>query len=386
MMIRPAVFLLLILSGSLPLIASETPVDFQKQIAPLFEQHCLRCHSENNSKGDFSLTSGEDLRANEFVTPGEPDSSYLIEMVTGDESSPPQMPQKAAPISAQEVQLLRTWIQQGAHWPTGVRLREKSKADASWWAYQPLQPSEKKSIDDFIQDRLAEQGLERNPESDRRTLIRRLSFDLHGLPPRPEEVEEFVNDPDPHAYEKLVDRFLAAPQYGERFARHWLDLAHYADTHGFERDQRRNDAWRYRDYVIQAFNEDKPYDRFLQEQIAGDVLWPEHEAAVIATGFLAAGPWDFVGQVETKSPELQRSARALDLDDMATQVMTATMATTINCARCHDHKLDPISQQEYYQLQAVFAGIKRESRVISEAALQNYEQKKQELLARLNAI
>ena len=223
-------------------------------------------------------------------------------------------------------------------------------------------------------------------QADRRTLIRRLSFDLHGLPPTPEAVKAFVNNEDPKAYEKLVDQMLESPHYGERFARHWLDIAHYADTHGFERDKRRDNAWRYRDYVIRALNEDKPYDRFLQEQIAGDVLWPDDEQAVIATGFLSAGPWDFVGQVETKSPVLRRSARSLDLDDMATQVMTATMAMTINCARCHDHKLDPISQREYYQLRAVFAGIKREDRVVSDAALNQYEKQKQELIALRNRL
>ena len=172
---------------------------------------------------------------------------------------------------------------------------------------------------------------------------------------------------------------LASPHYGERFARHWLDIAHYADTHGFERDKRRPNAWRYRDYVIDAFNNDKPYHRFLQEQIAGDVLWPEDPEAVVATGFLAAGPWDFVGQKETKSPVLRRSARALDLDDMATQVMTSTMAMTVNCARCHDHKLDPISQKEYFQFQAVFAGVRRDDRDINATGRKTYEQEKSKL-------
>jgi hypothetical protein len=235
------------------------------------------------------------------------------------------------------------------------------------WAWQPISANgEGRSIDDFVGTKLRARRLALSPEGDRHSLIRRLTFDLHGLPPTPEAVEEFVNDQDPRAYEKLVDRLLDSPHYGERFARHWLDIAHYADTHGFERDRRRPNAWPYRDYVIEAFNTDKPYHRFLQEQIAGDVLWPDEAEAVVATGFLAAGPWDYVGQVETKSPILRRSARSLDLDDMATQVLTATMAMTVNCARCHDHKLDPISQQEYYQLRAVFAGVKRSDRVFPE--------------------
>lgn len=149
-----------------------------------------------------------------------------------------------------------------------------------------------------------------SPEADRRTLIRRLTFDLLGLPPTPNEIEAFASDRDPQAYNKLIDRLLESPHYGERWARHWLDIAHYADTHGFERDQRRDNAWRYRDWVIRAINADKPYDEFLQDQIAGDVLRPNDPEAVIATGFLAAGPWDFVGQAETPSPVLKRLARA----------------------------------------------------------------------------
>ncbi len=204
-----------------------------------------------------------------------------------------------------------------------------------------------------------------SPEADRRSLIRRLSFDMHGLPPAPERVEAFVSGSDPIAYEKLVDELLASPHYGERWARHWLDIAHYADTHGFERDQLRPNAWRYRDYVIESLNADKPYDQFLREQIAGDAIAPNDKQSVIATGFLAAGPWDFVGHVETKSDMLKRAARAGDLDDMVTQVITSTMGITINCARCHDHKLDPITQREYYSLWSVFSGVKRGEREVS---------------------
>lgn len=264
-----------------------------------------------------------------------------------------------------------------------------SKADENPnWAWQPIDPNrhgfDQPTVDAFVNAKLAAAGLKKSPEAERRTLIRRLSFDLHGLPPSPEAVAAFVNDPDPQAYEKLVDRMLDSPHYGERLAQHWLDIAHYADTHGFERDKRRDSAWRYRDYVIAAFNDDKPYDRFLREQIAGDVLWPDDETATIATGFLAAGPWDYVGQAETKSPVLRRSARALDLDDMTTQVMTSTMAMTVNCARCHDHKLDPISQAEYFQLLAVFAGVKREERVVSPAANARYEAEKARLTKERN--
>ncbi len=381
---------------------AEESVDFKQQIAPIFQQHCVRCHTPGNEMGHVSLATLEDLKSNEYVIAGDADRSYLIELVTSRAGEPPAMPHKAEPLSKDQVSLLRQWIENGAIWPVDIVVHEASKADASWWALQPLSvrqasglPSKSASpagslshdtIDEFIVTKLDDHGLTLSPQADRRTLIRRLSFDLWGLPPTPEEAEAFVNDPDPAAYVKLVDRMLDSPHYGERFARHWLDLAHYADTHGFERDMRRDNAWRYRDYVINALNDDKPYDIFLQEQIAGDVLWPEDEQAVIATGFLAAGPWDYVGQVETASDELRRSARLLDLDDMATQVMTCTMATTINCCRCHDHKLDPISQKEYFQLQAVFAGSKRADRVVSNTALKQYEDTKAELTAKLQSI
>ncbi len=257
----------------------------------------------------------------------------------------------------------------------------------SHWAWQPLQVTKdfkSRSLDSFIEEKLKKKGLKVSSEADRRTLIRRLTHDLHGLPPTPDEVDAFLAANNTDAYENLVERLLSHPRFGERMAQHWLDLAHYADTHGFERDKRRPNAWRYRDYVIKSFNEDKPYLRFLKEQIAGDVIWPKDEDANVAIGFLAAGPWDFVGQVETKSPVLRRSARALDLDDMATQVFTSTQAITLNCARCHDHKLDPISQEEYFRVSAVFAGNKRDDRTISEAGLKAYEKEKQRLTKELD--
>ena len=380
-----ALFCLVFVGASL--VSAEQKVDFAKQVAPIFQQHCIRCHSDDDRQGELSLASVDDLNENEFVIPGQPDASYLLEVIMAQEGEPPAMPQEAERLKDAEVQTIRRWIQQGAAWPAAVRIKQASKADASWWAYQPLQVFPKPhSIDEFISAKHQKHDLRFAQRADRRTLIRRLSFDLHGLPPTPEQIKRFVRDPDPNAYQKLVDRMLDSPRYGERFAQHWLDLAHYADTHGFERDKRRDNAWRYRDYVIQAFNDDKPYSRFLQEQIAGDVLWPNDPQAVIATGFLAAGPWDFVGQVETKSPALRRSARSLDLDDMATQVMTASMAMTVNCARCHDHKLDPITQREYYQLRAVFAGIKRTDRVVSEQALQDYQDQKEALRMQRNAL
>jgi len=189
---------------------------------------------------------------------------------------------------------------------------------------------------------MSKQGIVPLPRATREILIRRLSYDVLGTPPTPDEVDRFVNDNSTDAWERLVDQALASPQYGERWARHWLDIAHYADTHGFERDQRRDNAWPYRDWVIDAFNSDMPFDTFLQHQIAGDVLQKPTDESTIASSFLAVGPWDFVGQIETPSPVIKRLARADDLDDIVTQVMTSVCGLTIHCARCHDHKLDPI--------------------------------------------
>jgi hypothetical protein len=345
----------------------------------------VRCHSDDNAKGDVSLSTVEDLALQSLIDVGDPDASRLIELVTPVAGQSAEMPKEGTALTSEQIGLLRRWIAEGATWPAEVVVREKSKADASWWSLQPLAAAEPPDrdeanpIDRFVVARLAENGLQPAEPADRPALIRRLSFDVTGLPPSPGEVREFVQDADPRAYENLVDRLLDTKAYGERMARHWLDIAHYADTHGFERDQRRDNAWHYRDYVIRSFNDNKPYNQFLREQIAGDAIAPDNPDSVIATGFLAAGPWDFVGQVETQSGMLRRAARSLDLDDMVTQVMTATVGMTVNCARCHDHKLDPISQSEYYELTSVFAGLKRGDRVVSEASRKHYEAEKTRL-------
>jgi mono/diheme cytochrome c family protein len=375
------------LMASSPLLAKDA-VDFARQIGPLFEARCIGCHRPNNAKGDLSLATRAALIESGIVVPGKPDESSLLEALTASDGKRPAMPKDGEPLTATEVTLVRRWITEGATWPESIVLREQPKGDASWWSLQPLRdatpPQDGHPIDAFIRARLKQERLAPSLLADRRTLIRRLYFDLLGLPPTPAAVNSFVADTDPDAWPKLADELLDSPHFGERWARHWLDIAHYADTHGFERDKRRDNAWRYRDYVIRSLNADKPYDRFLREQIAGDVLAPDNDDSVVATGFLSAGPWDFVGQVETRSPVLRRSARALDLDDMVTQVMTATMAMTVNCARCHDHKLDPITQAEYYQLVSVFAGLKRGDREISNTASENYNKEKQRLASEID--
>src|SRR3989441_536654 len=218
-------------------------------------------------------------------------------------------------------------------------------------------------IDNFVLARLEAEKLAPSPQADRATLIRRLSFDLIGLPPTPDEVRQFVADSGPDAYERLVDRLLASPRYGERWARHWLDVVHYGESHGYDKDKPRPNAWPYRDYVIRSLNTDTPYSRFVQEQLAGDVLFPDSADGVIATGFIAAGPWDYVGHVEL--PESKTDgliARYNDRDDMVMNTMSTFLSLTVHCARCHDHKFDPISQEEYYGLQAGFARVDRADR------------------------
>ena len=218
-------------------------------------------------------------------------------------------------------------------------------------------------IDRFILDRLQRDGIPPTPEADRRTLLRRVSFDLTGLPPTPAEMEAFLNDPSPDAYEQCVDRLLASPRHGERWARHWLDVVHYGETHGYDKDQPRPNAWPYRDYVIRALNADKPYSRFIREQIAGDVLWPDTEDGITATGFISAGPWDLIGHAEVPETKTDgKIARMLDRDDMVATVMNTFNSTTVQCARCHDHKFDPVRSEEYYQLTAVFAALDRADR------------------------
>ncbi|MBM3837371.1 MAG: DUF1553 domain-containing protein [Verrucomicrobia bacterium] len=253
---------------------------------------------------------------------------------------------------------------------------EPAKANQNnGWSFRPVQRPAvpafhgadlkwiRNPIDAFILTKLHEKSLAPSPEADRRTLIRRLYFDLIGLPPTPEQIDVFLADSNPKAYENLVDRLLASPHYGERWARHWLDVVHYGETHGYDKDKPRPNAWPYRDYVIRAFNADKPYARFVQEQIAGDVLAPDTEDGIEATGFIAAGPWDLIGHMEVPEDKIDgKIARHLDRDDMVANAMGTFVSLTVHCAQCHDHKFDPIAQEDYYSLQSVFAALDRADR------------------------
>lgn len=349
---------------------------FEKQVAPILQKHCIHCHNESTKDGGLSLETNQGLHKGgengQVLVAGSPTESVLLDYVTGPE---PEMPKKGKPLTTAEVETLKQWIKSGAAWPTGFQIREAQLSNTDWWSFQPLKQPEvpklsaedtklvQTPVDAFLLAHLRKKGLSFSPITNRRTLIRRIYFDLIGLPPTSAEISKFINDPDPRAYEKLVDQLLASPRYGERWARHWLDIVHYADTHGYDKDKLRNNAWPYRDYVIRALNQDKPYSEFIQEQIAGDILKPHSQDGIPATGFLVAGPFDWVGQIEIREdlPE-KKITRNLDRDDMVTTVLNTTVSLTVQCARCHNHKFDPIAQEDYYGLQAVFAGIDRADR------------------------
>ena len=257
--------------------------DFSRDIAPIFEQHCMRCHGPGNEKGDISLATIADLMENEYVVAGDPDASHLVELITPTDGERPEMPKEGDSLSAEQVTLVRRWIAAGAQWPASVILREPSKADKTWWSLQPLSVADgvagversespatgDNPIDHYILTKLVDNGLQPNPPADRRTLIRRATYDLTGLPPTPEEVEAFIGDSDPQAYEKLIDRLLDSPRYGERWGRHWLDVIRFGESRGFERNEIINDIWPFRDYVIRSFNEDKPISQLIREHLAG---------------------------------------------------------------------------------------------------------------------
>ncbi|MGV3533632.1 MAG: PSD1 and planctomycete cytochrome C domain-containing protein, partial [Chthoniobacteraceae bacterium] len=333
-------------------------------VRPIFERSCVGCHGPEKQKSGCRL----DLRRDAFkggdsgesaIVPHQAEASPLLQYVSGEDAELLMPPKKseAPPLNAEEIATLTRWIDAGAPWPD-EHAGETADEQLAHWAWQPLVRPEvppaqhANPIDAFISKTLAERSIVPAAEADRRTLIRRVVFDLHGLAPSWEEVEAFVADEDPLAYEKLIDRLLASPRYGERWARHWFDAIHFADTHGFEHDRIREHAWRYRDYVIAALNADTPWPRFVREQLAADVLFPEEPRLTAALGFLGAGPFD--QSAEGTAPKM---FEVVDRDDMIVQTMAAFTSTTTGCARCHDHKFDPIPQEDYYALAAVFAGV-----------------------------
>ncbi len=346
---------------------------FRDRVAPVFRRHCLNCHNDEVQKGGLSLQTSESMLkggdSGEVVFPGDPDSSYLLDLITPSDGKA-EMPEGSEALSEEDRTAIADWIAAGAAWPARMVLEPEV-----WWSFRTLEQPKlpeltedraqwcKTPIDHFVARKHIELGLSPAKEADRRTLIRRLYFDLIGLPPTAEEVEAFVATTETGAYASLVDRLLASQRYGERWARHWLDVVHYGETHGYDKDKPRMHAWPYRDYVIRSLNEDKPYGQFIEEQIAGDVLFPNSVDGVEALGFIAAGPWDFIGHVEVPETKIDgKIARHLDRDDMVQNTTVTFLSLTVGCAQCHDHKFDPITQEDYYSLQAVFAALDRADR------------------------
>jgi mono/diheme cytochrome c family protein len=373
--VAAAYFLVLAIIASYDLVRAESAlppaasqqVEFQQQIQPLFEKHCVKCHGPEKQKGDLRLdVKSMALRGGAdgaVIVPGKGSESRLVVAVSGvDEDL--IMPPKGERLSAQEVGVLRRWIDDGAVWPDNAGGADPA---LTHWSFRDLQRPKvpgteySNAIDAFISTKLAEKQLTLSPPADARTLIRRMYFDVLGLPPTPEEADafevEFAKD-SKSALSALADRLLASPHYGERWARHWLDVVRFAESDGFETNQPRANAWPYRDYVIRAFNSDKPYDQFVREQIAGDACGADE-----ATGFLVAGARD---QVKSPDPVLTAQQRADELHDIVSTTGSAFLGLTVGCARCHNHKFDPILQTDYYAMKAVLAGVQHGERRVGE--------------------
>jgi hypothetical protein len=373
---------------------TDSEILFVRRIAPLLREKCVACHGDkaNEIEGGLDVRSLELLTAGgdseePGIVPGKPEaSSIYLAAERGEESFSAMPPKEAEKLGEEQLAWLHEWIKSGAKWPSkhrqeaihkkyaeawsvtdGINVETSGGLSPDWtnrkydsaglWAYQPVRDinvsvgaTNRNAIDVLIEDALPE-GLHVAPPASRRELIRRATFDLSGLPPRPEEVAAFIKDeqPDDEAFAEVVDRLLKSPHYGERMAQHWLDVVRYADSSGFANDYQRGNAWRYRDYVIRSFNDDKPYDRFVKEQIAGDEIMPDDPQGVIATGFLRMGPWELTGM------EVERIVRQRFLDDVTNSVGETFLGHSLQCARCHDHKFDPVPTRDYYSIQAVFA-------------------------------
>ncbi len=366
--------------------AATVTVDFARDIQPLLADRCVKCHGPEKQKGGLRLDAkaramqgGDDGK---IIEPGKSAASRLIHLVAGLEEDTVMPPKdKGERLTAAQIGLLRAWIDQGVNWPDDGKV---ARIRSDHWSLQPLKmpavpgvagaQGDRKAapplapIDAFVQAKLSAKGLALSAPADRPTLIRRVTFDLTGLPPTPEDVEAFVNPSHPThlSYEALVEKLLASPHYGERWGRHWLDVARYTESQGFEYDRIRNNAWHYRDYVIKSFNEDKPYDRFMREQVAGDVIEPVTTDGMVAPSLLVCGPWDQAGNAQANATQ-KLITREDELEDLLGVVGQTFLGLTVNCARCHAHKFDPIPHEDYYRLKSVFEGVKHGERTITRA-------------------
>ena len=333
--------------------STASEISYHDDIEPILKASCGSCHSSDRHNSGFVVETPEALlhggikSPGKAVVPGKAAQSVLIAYLRGQRQ--PRMPLNQSPLPEAQIRKIEQWIGQGA----------KVDVLKLGWPYTPPVAAAipvvknktwpRNAIDNFILARLEVAKLRPSPPAPRTTLLRRVYADLIGIPPTPEETQAFLSDTSPNAFEKVVDRLLADPRYGERWGRHWLDLVRFAETHGFENDGIRPHAWRYRDYVIKSFNDDKPYDRFLKEQIAGDELYPDDPEAIIATGFARLGPWDEL----SREPEQRWQDY---LNDVTDTTGSAMLGLTVGCARCHNHKYDRITQSDYYRLQAFFVG------------------------------
>ena len=355
---------------------AQTPVSFSKDIQPILEQNCWSCHGASMQSSRLNLSTLEGaLRGGmrgSAIVPGRAEDSRLYRMIAGLDK--PAMPLGGNKLTDAQIAAIKNWIDQGAHWDAAA-IGAKTQPDPAtafaalenvqlppgardYWAFKlPVQApvpvvarAFSNPIDRFLEKARQEKGLKAAPKADRLTLLRRAYMDLIGLPPSPEEIAAFMNDTAPGAWERLIDKLLASPHYGERWGRHWLDAARYADSSGYENDTDQPNLWRYRDYVVKSFNEDKPYNTFIKEQIAGDEIPNRTDDSLIATGFLRAGP-------RVRNHEHANPARRYDyLDDVIGAVGKGMLGLTVQCARCHDHKFDPITQKDYYALEASIFG------------------------------
>jgi len=355
-----------------PAFSSKQIIFFEQQVRPILRAKCYECHAGDDIKGDLNLASRAGVLAGgesgDIVELGSPDESPLIDAINYETVEMPPEGQ----LSAKEIAVLTRWVKQGLPWTPGAAedtpLPKKSAAPVvndesrSFWSFQKVMRPEipehsdtdwgSSPIDSFVLARLKKAGLTPAKSADKVSLIRRAYYDLTGLPPLQQEVATFLADKSPKAFERVVDHLLASPHYGERWGRHWLDLVRYAETNSYERDSAKPFVWRYRDYVIDSFNNDKPYDRFVMEQLAGDELANGGNEGLIGTGFYRLGIWD-------DEPSDREQAFYDDLDGILTTTGQVFLGLTVNCARCHDHKLDPFPQADYYRLLAFFSGIDR---------------------------